>query len=105
MMAAITGRPAKMWGSAIVGFGKYHYEYESGRSGDMLMAGFSPRKSNLTLYIGPGLEDRNLMAKLGKFKTGKSCLYIKTLDDVDRAVLKSLITKSVQEMRKRYVCE
>src|SRR5712671_5488349 len=96
IMAKITGKPAKMWGPAIIGFGKYHYKYESGREGEMLMTGFSPRKTDLTLYIGPGLEDKALMASLGKFKTGKSCLYIKTLEDIDLEVLKRVIAKSVE---------
>ena len=104
-MKAITGKPAKMWGPSIVGFGKYHYTYDSGRDGDMLMTGFSPRKDSLTLYLGPGLQDTALMAKLGKHKTGKGCLYIKKLDDVDRDVLRDIVTKSVEEMRKRYPCE
>lgn len=105
MMEEITGKPAKMWGPAIIGFGTYHYKYESGREGDMCMTGFSPRKANLTLYVGLGLEDATLLSKLGKFKTAKSCLYFKTLDDVDRNVLRKVIKKAVMEMRKRYPCE
>ena len=102
LMEEITGEPPKMWGPSIVGFGKYHYKYQSGHEGDMLRTGFSPRKQNLTLYIGPGLEDKPSMAKLGRYKTGKSCLYIKTLDDIDRKILRTLIEKSVREMKKRY---
>lgn len=102
MMEAITGEPGKMWGSNIVGFDQYHYKYDSGREGDMLLTGFSPRKTALTLYLGPGLQDMALMDKLGKYKTGKGCLYIKKLEDVDRAVLRDLIAKSVAEMRKQY---
>ena len=94
-----------MWGPTIIGFGKYHYKYESGREGDMCMAGFSPRKPSLVLYIGPALEDEKLMSRLGKYKVGKGCLYIKKLADVDRAVLKELVVKSVAEMRKRYECD
>src|SRR5580765_2833427 len=95
LMKEITGEPAKMWGPSIVGFGKYHYNYYSGHEGDMLRTGFSPRKQNLTLYIGPGLEDNAVMSKLGRYKRGKSCLYIKTLDDIDRKILRTLIEKSV----------
>jgi Domain of unknown function (DU1801) len=103
MMAKVTREPATMWGTSIIGFGKYHYKYDSGREGDMCLTGFSPRTQALTLYLGPGLQDEKLMASLGKYKTGKGCLYIKKLDDVDRAVLRKLIKKSVEEMRKRYV--
>jgi hypothetical protein len=105
LMSKVTGKPPKMWGPTIIGFGKYHYKYESGREGDMCMAGFSPRKPSLVLYIGPGLEDEKLMSRLGKYKVGKGCLYIKKLADVDRAVLKELVVKSVAEMRKRYECD
>src|SRR5213593_1207571 len=102
LMEDITGEPPKMWGASIVGFGKYHYKYESGREGDSLLTGFSPRKQNMTLYLGPGLDNKALMAKLGKHTTGKGCLYIKKLDDIDRSVLRDLIAKSVEEMRKRH---
>ena len=98
----VTGLEPKMWGPSIVGFDRYHYKYASGREGDMLLAGFSPRKQNLVLYVGPGLEDKGLLAKLGKHKTGKGCLYLKTLDDVDRTVLRALVEKSVLAMRERY---
>jgi hypothetical protein len=102
LMKKVTGKPAKMWGPSIVGFGQYHYKYESGHEGDMPLTGFSPRKQSLVLYLGPGLEDKKLMSKLGKHKVGKGCLYINKLDDVDRDLLKELVTKSVREMRKRY---
>jgi len=105
LMKKVTGRPPKMWGPTIVGFGKYHYKYDSGREGEICLTGFSPRKPNLVLYIGPGLEDEELMSRLGKHKRGKGCLYIKKLDDIDRKVLQQLVVKSVAEMRKRYVCE
>jgi hypothetical protein len=82
-----------------VGFDKYHYKYASGHEGDMPITGFSPRKQSLVLYLGPGLEDKKLMAKLGKHKMGKGCLYINKLDDVDRNVLLELVTKSVEKMR------
>jgi hypothetical protein len=102
LMRDVTGHPPKMWGPAIVGFDQYHYRYESGREGDILLTGFSPRKQELVLYLGPGLDNKKLMAKLGKHKTGKGCLYVKTLDDIDRTVLKALVTESVAAMRKRY---
>jgi hypothetical protein len=105
LMQDITGKPPQMWGPSILGFGKYHYKYESGHEGDMCMTGFSPRSQALTLYLGPGLQDEQLMSRLGKYKRGKGCLYIKKLDDVDRSALRELVKKSVDEMRKRYPCE
>jgi hypothetical protein len=102
LMKKVTGKPAKMWGPSIVGFDQYHYKYASGHEGDMPITGFSPRKQSLVLYLGPGLEDKKLMAKLGKHKTGKGCLYINKLDDIDRNVLLELVTKSVEKMRKLY---
>jgi hypothetical protein len=105
LMKSITGKPPKMWGTSIIGFGQYHYKYDSGREGDMPITGFSPRKPNLVLYLGPGLENKKLMSKLGKHKTGKGCLYIKKLDDIDRSVLRDIIAKSVDEMRKRYASQ
>ena len=95
LMEQMTKEPPKMWGSSIVGFGSYHYKYESGREGDMLVTGFSPRKQNMTLYIRGRLEQyEGLMNKLGKYSTGKGCLYIKRLSDVNLDVLKELIAKS-----------
>jgi hypothetical protein len=82
----VTGEPPKMWGPSIVGFGVNKYKYASGREGEICLAGFSPRKPSLVLYLGEVLADAELMARLGKHKTGKGCLYIKTLDDVDRKV-------------------
>lgn len=102
LMSKVTGKPPKMWGPSIVGFDKYHYKYESGREGEICLTGFSPRKPNLVLYLGPGLEDKELMSRLGKHKTGKGCLYIRKLDDIDRKVLKEIVVKSVTEMRRRY---
>ena len=103
MMEKITRRPARMWGSSIVGFGSYHYRYASGREGDSMITGFSPRKNALTLYIMAGFSSHTaLLKKLGKFKTGKSCLYIKRLEDVDQKVLGQLIRASVAHMRKTY---
>jgi hypothetical protein len=103
IMRKATGAEAKMWGSSIVGFGQYHYRYNSGREGEFFLTGFSPRKNDLTLYIMAGFERYEaLMAKLGKFKTGKSCLYIKRLSDVDLEVLRKLVSASVQYMRATY---
>ena len=100
LMRAATGVEAKMWGDSIIGFGSYHYKYASGREGDWFLTGFSPRKQNLTLYIMPGFDEyEGLMKKLGKYKTGKSCLYLNKLEDVDLAVLKTLIEKSVKKMQ------
>ena len=100
MMKKITKEDPKMWGPSIVGFGKYHYKYASGHEGDMCIAGFSPRKEALTIYILPGFDKyESLMRKLGKIKTGKSCLYIKKLDDVDTKVLTELIIQSVKYMQ------
>jgi hypothetical protein len=101
LMRDITGHPPKMWGASIVGFGQYHYKYASGREGDSLLTGFSPRKQDLVLYLGPGIENKGVMAKLGKHKTGKGCLYLKKLDDIDRGVLRTLIEQSVAVMRAR----
>jgi hypothetical protein len=104
LMKHATGEEPKMWGSSIVGFGTYHYRYESGREGDWPIIAFSPRKTDLTLYIAPGFEEfESLMARLGKYKTGKSCLYIKKLDDVEVPVLKKLIAKSVERMAQQRV--
>jgi hypothetical protein len=99
MMRDVTKEEPTMWGSSIVGFGRYRYKYESGREGEWPITGFSPRKGDLTLYIVPGFEIApDLMKRLGKYKTGKSCLYIRKLADVDRKVLKQLIEKSVKKM-------
>lgn len=99
----VTGEPARMWGSAIIGFGEYHYVYESGREGDWMKTGFSPRKNALTLYIMSGFDRFDeLMNKLGKYKTGKSCLYVKKLDDVDESVLRELIRASCDYIERKY---
>jgi len=101
MMEQITQSPPKMWGTSIVGFGDYHYKYESGREGDWFITGFSPRKQNLTLYMMSGFERYDeLMSKLGKYKTGKSCLYIKKLSDVDVKVLHDLVEASYRYFKK-----
>lgn len=105
LMEDITGKKPKMWGTSIVGFGQYHYKYASGREGDYFVTGFSPRKQNLTIYIMPGFTRYEaVMSKLGKYKTGKSCLYIKKLDDIDRDLLKILVSQSVEDMAKIYEC-
>jgi hypothetical protein len=89
-----------MWGPSIIGFGDHHYKYASGRELDWFLTGFSPRKKDLTLYIMPGFARYNdLMASLGKHSTGKSCLYIKRLSDVDTDVLEKLVTESVEHMK------
>ncbi len=100
MMKQVTKAEPKMWGASIVGFGSYHYKGASGREGDWMLVGFSPRKQNLTLYIMAGFDGYpDLLKKLGKFSTGKSCLYIKKLADVDKKVLKELVSESVQYMK------
>lgn len=100
LMEDVTGEEPKMWGTSIVGFGDYHYKYESGREGEWFLAGFSPRKQNLTLYIMSGFDEfDHLLQKLGKHSTGKGCLYIKKLEDVDQAVLKELVARSVEHMK------
>ncbi len=103
IMARVTGKPARMWGSAIIGFDTYQYQYESGKIGDWMITGLSPRKSSLSVYIMPGFDAyADKLAKLGKYKTGKSCLYIYKLEDVDLDVLEELIAASVEDMRKKY---
>lgn len=97
LMREVTQSEPVMWGSSIVGFGSYHYKYESGREGDWFITGFSPRKQDLTVYIMQGFERFGaLMRKLGKYKTGKSCLYIKTLDDIDLSTLRELVAQAVK---------
>lgn len=99
----ITGSPPVIWGDSIIGFGHYHYVYDSGREGDFFRVGFSPRKQNLVLYIMSGVNRYpDLLASLGPHKTGKSCLYLTSLQRNDLNVLKELITTSVQDMNKRY---
>lgn len=103
LMSEVTGQPAAMWGDAIVGFGTYHYRYESGREGDYFLVGFSPRKANLTLYIMGGFENYEaLMGKIGKHSTGKSCLYVKTLADLDMGVLRELVRQSSEYAARMY---
>ena len=96
MMQQVAGEAPVMWGASMVGFGRYRYQYESGRSGEWFLLGFSPRKTDLTLYLMSGFDDQSdLMANLGKCKIGKSCLYIKTLADIDPLALKTLLERSV----------
>ena len=103
MMRKATGKRAKMWGASMVGYGSYHYKYASGQEGDYFLTGFSPRRQATTVYIMPGFSGYDaLMKKLGKYKTGRSCLYIRKLDDVDSSVLQQLIARSVTDMRKKY---
>ena len=100
MMKHVTRSEPKMWGSSIVGFGSRHLKYASGRELDWMLTGFSPRKANITLYILGGFEKQaDLLKKLGKYTTGKGCLYIKKLKDVDTKVLKELVRESVQSMK------
>ena len=100
LMEQVSNEDAKMWGSSIIGFGSYHYKGASGREGDWMIIGFSPRKQNITLYIMPGVERYPaLMQKLGKHTTGKSCLYIKRLSDVNVEVLKELMAESLKVMK------
>lgn len=102
VMQQITKEKPKMWGTSIVGFGSYHYKGASGREGDWMLIGFSPRKQNLTLYIMPGFERYpDLMKKLGKYSTGKSCLYIKRLSDINVDVLKELMDESIKVMKQQ----
>ncbi len=101
ILQAATGEAAVIWGTSIIGFGKYHYSYASGHDGEWPIISFSPRKQNLTLYIMDGFERHSaLLEILGKFKTGKGCLYIKRLEDVDIEVLKKIIGNSVEFMKK-----
>jgi hypothetical protein len=101
LMEQVTGKKPEMWGDSIVGFGSYHYKYASGREGDWFLVGFSPRAQNLTLYIMAGFDGyETLLGKLGKHTTGKSCLYIKKLEDVDMDVLKDLVRQSAEHMEK-----
>lgn len=95
---------AKMWGTAIVGFGSYHYKYESGREGDAPLTGFSPRKDSFALYFSSEFEDKEkLLANLGKHKTGKACVYIKKLNDIDKEILKKIIINSMKDIRLKYL--
>lgn len=97
LMRKVTGAAPTMWGSSLVGFGSYHYKYDSGREGDWPLTGFSPRKQNLTVYVMTGFAPHaSLMKKLGKYKTGKGCLYFRRLDDIDVPTLERILRDSVR---------
>ena len=105
LMTTIGKTEAEMWGSSIVGFGRYRYKTTAGQSGEWFIAGFSPRKQNLTLYIMPGVERYpDLLERLGPHKTGKSCLYIKSLDDIHLPTLKTMVRQAFKDMRHPKVC-
>lgn len=103
LMQRVTGEKPVMWGPSIIGFGSYHYVYESGREGDSMLAGFSPRTGKFSVYIMAGFDGYPaILKRLGKYKTGKSCLYVKRLDDIDLSVLEELVGESVAYMRQQY---
>lgn len=100
IMEKLTKAPPKMWGTSIIGFGTYHYKYASGREGDMMLSGFSPRKKNLSLYVTCNLDEHaELLEKLGKFKRGKGCLYVKRLEDIHLPTLKKMIRTSIKDLK------
>jgi hypothetical protein len=100
LMREVTGEEPQMWGASIVGFGSYSYKYASGREGEWPLTAFSPRKQNLTLYIMSGFTNYDvLMAQLGRHKTGKSCLYINKLEDINLVVLRELVTQSIAHVK------
>ena len=99
LIGEITGDKPVMWGSSIIGFGTYHYKYASGREGDFMVTGFSPRKRNLTIYVMPGFDQyEQMLSRLGKYKTGRSCLYVNKLADVDMDILRELLSAGVKYM-------
>ena len=103
ILEKITKSKAKMWGPSIIGYGKYHYEYNSGRKGEFMKIGYAPRKTNFSFYIMDGISNYNeLLKKLGKHKLSKTCLYINKLEDIDRAILIELLSKSWKSMTKKY---
>jgi hypothetical protein len=103
LMTSVTGQPATMWGASIVGFGSYHYKYESGHEGDMCLAGFSSRKPNISIYVlAESAAQKKLLARLGKHKVSKACLYVRRMSDIDDKVLRELIAGSIAEVRKRF---
>jgi len=104
LMEKVTGKPATMWGTAIIGFDSYHYKYDSGREGDMCLVGFSPRAANISLYVKLGAPGQDaLLQKLGKHKAAKGCLYIKKLADVDMGVLENIIATGAAHTRQTYL--
>jgi hypothetical protein len=103
LMKKVTKLEPKMWGTSMIGFGNYHYKYESGHEGDSFLVGFSPRKQNLAIYIMPGFDNyEELLSKLGKHKTSKACLYINSLDDIDVPTLQALIKRTLTDMKKMH---
>ncbi len=103
MMGEVTGEPARLWGPSIIGFGSYHYVYESGREGDAMLTGFAPRKANMVVYVMPGFSAyQKHLGKLGKHRTGSSCLYLGRLSGIDQDVLRTLVHESVTHMRDKY---
>lgn len=102
IMKKATGAPPKMWGPSIIGFGQYHYTYDSGHEGDSCLVGFSPRKANISLYVMGSDKRERLLEKLGKHKAAKGCVYIKKLEDVNLTVLEELVKSSVEALRKKY---
>jgi len=103
MMARVTGKPATMWGPTMIGFDSYHYVYDSGREGDSFIAGFSPRKANMVVYITPGFDDYGeLLEQLGPYKSSVSCLYLGRLTKIDLSVLEELVSRSYKDMKSKY---
>ena len=103
LMQRVTGEPAVLWGEAIIGFGSYHYRYASGREGDAPLAGFSPRKGDISVYLSCDAAAASaLLATLGRHRIGKSCLYLRRLADVDMAVLEQLVVAAMEDVRQRY---
>lgn len=103
LMAEVSGAEAKMWGPSIIGFGNYHYRYESGHEGDAPLIGFSPRKAAISLYVFTGLpKHEHLLADLGKFKMGKACIYIKKLADIDQSALAKLMKETIAYLKSKY---
>lgn len=103
LFRAVTGYSPVMWGPSIIGYGRYHYVYDSGREGDFLATGFSPRKANLSIYIMPGYQDySSILGRLGKHRTGRSCLYVNQLEDIDLTVLGELIRTGLSDLNRRW---
>jgi hypothetical protein len=102
IIAEHTGLEPKMWGTSIIGFGTYHYKYESGREGDAPLAGLSPRANAITLYLSNVKEKEDLLKKLGKHKTGGGCIYIQNLEDIDKAILTKMVDNSIKHLRSKY---
>ncbi|GAB4315596.1 MAG: hypothetical protein Kow00117_07540 [Phototrophicales bacterium] len=106
LIQQVTGEQPVMWGDSIIGFGRYHYRYHSGREGEWLVTGFSPRKQAITLYIMAGFDDYgDLLQKLGKYKIGKSCLYIKKIEDINLDILRELVQRSVAHIKQTHTVE